>query len=624
MDVGRVAGIGPKKIKELNEIGIFTILDLLNYYPTSITYKDVTSLNEDKILVEATILKLETVRYVRRNLKFFKFSAVCNNQMVNFTVFNQVYLKKSLKVGKSYLIEATKKADGFIVSKVHFGETVPFVDVKYRQTKELSNTFFKKVIKNALFSYHHLIEEVVPEELKQKYKLLPLKQALYIMHNPKNSKEVEYAKRTLKYNEAYTFMKILQDSKKEKSLCDFSEFNFDSGNFINELDFKLTPGQMKALAEIILSMKKNVCINHLIHGDVGSGKTILAIVMSNIFINNNFQVAILCPTEVLAKQMSDNFSNLLPDGELLINNMPSSKKAEIIKKTESGEIKYLVGTHSIISEKIKFANLGLVVVDEQHRFGVEQRANLISKLKLKNVLYMSATPIPRTIGLILHDNLQITKVEGRPLDRKQVITRFKSKFDKELINHVNNEINSGHSVFAIAPAITENALNLENVESISKEYEKHFPGNVIGCIHGKINKEEQDKIIEKFRNGEIDILVSTTIVEVGVDIKNATTMIIHSAERYGLAQLHQLRGRVGRNNLQSYCYILSGQSNQRLEFFTSCNDGFEISEADYKMRGPGNLIGIEQSGYNIFKILDIFNDAIILEHAKNDVKKING
>ncbi len=621
MDVVNLKGVGPKKVEQLNDIGIYTIEDLFYYYPTSVKYKDYTAVDEEYILVRVRVVSVEGVRYIRGNLNYFKFKGIVDNTLVSFTVFNQGYLRQYIIVDNEVVVEAKRGKSDYNVLKVYVNKSVPFVEVRYKQTKGLKSSYIAKLVQNALYEYHDIIKEEVPDSLIEKYKLFSIKEAMYLIHNPKSEVDFKNALRTLKYNEAYSFMYSLEKNKNEELKCDFTALNTDISPFLEKMEYQLTIGQKSVINDVFKDIDGNRCISRLVHGDVGSGKTLISIILSYVFINSGSQVAILCPTEVLAKQMYAQYSKYLDSGVLLTNSVKKSEAKQHAEKIKSGEIKFVVGTHSILNDNIEFMNLEFAVIDEQHRFGVFQRETLINKMKNKNILYMSATPIPRTVGLVLHDNLKMSKVEGKPKNRKETVTKYYESLNEEVIMHIKNQVQSGFNCFVIAPAISENVLNLENVESVEKQYKKVFPKMKISSIHGKMDKEEQNKNIELFRTRKIDILISTTIVEVGVDIPCATTIIIHQASRFGLAQLHQLRGRVGRNSHASYCFIVNDNLSERLEFFINCSDGFEISEADYKLRGPGNLIGVEQSGYNLFKTLDIFEDVNILTTAKNDVKE---
>ncbi len=618
MELLELKGVGKKKVEAINSLGIFSVEDLLNYYPTRIEFKDYTDLYAVEVIIKVKVISVTKLIRTRNKLIFFRFTALYNNNVLTFTVFNQPYLHKMIKEKSEISVECKSGNGTFIVSRIIFDNNVPYISVKYKSNNKINSKQIKKLIDSSIKEHLDILHESISEKLRDKYKLLPIKQAIYLIHNPKNQNDYKNALRTLKYIEAYEFMKYISENNVDNLDFDFSDFDLSKSiKFTNNLPFALTSSQKSVVREMLDSVVKNKRFNYLVHGDVGCGKTLVSIVATNLFISNGKQVAILCPTEVLAVQMFENYSRHLENGVLLTSNTSKSDMLNLIK---SGEYKYVVGTHSLLNDKVEFNNLGLVIIDEQQRFGVLQREKLINKQSNVNTMLMSATPIPRTVGLVLYDNVKVLPIKELPNNRKKVKTIFSNNLSDKIISDIKNEVKSNNSVFVIVPSIKESKLNISSIESVKSEYLKYFSDSNIATIHSKMKSDEINAVMENFKNGKVQILISTSIVEVGIDIPSATRVVIHSAKRFGLSTLHQLRGRVGRGGLDSICYVIDDEMNERIELFVSCNDGFEITEADFKIRGFGNLLGIEQSGYSMFKLLDIYEDLKIIECAKRDVE----
>ncbi len=620
MELTSLSGVGKKRAEVISSLGINSVEELLHYYPYKVEFLDYTSLDADLVIVKVKVLIKSKVSYLRRNFNLFSFKAQYENKVLTFKVFNQQFLHNKINIDDEISVVCKLYKGDYTVQKIIFNNEIPFINVKYRSNSKINTNQIKTLISKALYDHHDLLENCLDQSLIDKYKLFDLKQAVYLIHNPKSRNDYNNALRTLKYYEAYSFMKFLKENHVDNQGYNFNDVNFSSNiSFIKSIPFELTPGQQDVLKDIYKDISNSKRIKRLIHGDVGCGKTLVSIICTQLFTSNDYQVAVLCPTEVLAKQMYENYCKYLDNGAILTSSNTKKQVEELYLKLSSGEIKFIVGTHSLLNDKVNFNNLGLVVIDEQHRFGVKQREKLVNKQENVNVLLMSATPIPRTMGLALFSNVDLTPIKDVPKNRIKISTEFSNELTIDMVNDIKNEISNGNLVYVVVPAISESATMSNSVESISEMYSKHFSKSQIGIIHGKLKSSEQESVINDFKSGKLKILISTTVIEVGVDVSNASRIVIHGASRFGLATLHQLRGRVGRGDTSSKCYVVNEEMTPRLELFVSCLDGFEISEADFKLRGPGNLDGNIQSGYDTFKLLDVFADFKILEAAKSDV-----
>ena len=504
---------------------------------------------------------------------------------------------------------------------------VPVIEPVYHTVSGISGKQIETFINNLFFQDYKIID-YVPNEYVSKYHFISKRQSLENVHFPKNLKELHLASQRLKYEEAFKFMFKMNYLKMNTKNNDGLVRNVDFEKveeFIKTLPFELTVDQKKAVDNIyedLVSLKR---MNRLIQGDVGSGKTIVAII--SLFINylSGYQGALMAPTEILAVQHFHNIEKLFDKYgiriTLLTGNTKAKEKKEIYEKLENHEYDIVIGTHALITEKVKYASLGLVITDEQHRFGVNQRSNLKNKGKKPDILYMSATPIPRTYALTLYGDMDVSSIKTVPNGRKEIITKIKRESEiKDVLTMMLTEIKNNHQIYVVAPLIEESdKSNLTDIENLYKNLERAL-GKVckLGLLHGKMSNKEKSEVMESFKNNETQILVSTTVIEVGVDVKNATMMVIFDAFQFGLSALHQLRGRVGRNDLQSYCILVSEREVERLKILEETNDGFKVSEEDFKLRGSGDIFGVRQSGDMAFKILNIKNDFNILRLAKED------
>lgn len=633
MELNKIEGITNRYIKLLNTLGIYTAEDLMEYYPYRYQVYNVDNISsvQDKsnVVIEGKINSIPLVRYIRGKLNILTFKMITNMKEINVTIYNRAFMKKNLTplkeitvIGKYDEKKNLVVASNILLSKIDSGS----IESIYHLTSGLSNNQINKFINNAS-TLDLKIDDYIPEYLNTKYNFISKKEAIEKIHFPKDISEIKEAKLKLIYEELFKFMfKInylkFEKTKEEKTsvkVC--SRDKLDS--FINSLPFSLTKDQISSINDIYKDMTSNKRMNRLLCGDVGSGKTIVAVLASYINFIAGYQTALMVPTEILAKQHFENISKLFKslniNIEILLGKTKKKDKEKIYEELKSGRINLLIGTHSLLNEKVEFNSLGLVITDEQHRFGVAQRENLRIKGKLPDILYMSATPIPRTYALTIYGDMDISLIKTKPSGRKEVKTIIKSESEiKEVLYMMLEEIKKGHQVYVVSPLIEDNASALSSALELEKKIKMAFSNKIkVGLLHGKLSNDEKENIMNDFKNGDIKVLVSTTVIEVGVDVENATMMVIFNADRFGLATLHQLRGRIGRNDLDCSC-ILIGNLNQRLKVLEESNDGFYITEKDYEMRKEGDLFGVKQSGDMTFKIADIKRDFKILLKAKED------
>lgn len=634
MELSDIKGVGPKTLSILKSLKIEDLNDLLAYYPFRYDIYEPTTLNVDnineRIAINVVLETTPTVNYIRRNFNQLKFRAIHNNKPMYIIIFNRAFLKPHLNIGKTVTIigkynneKNTFICDDLKLTPISKKEIIPV----YHCNKNIKNNELRKIIENALNDYTNAYN-YIPNEFINKYNFISKKQALRMIHLPNNSEEIKASSLFLKYEELFLFMFKINYLKKEnkntnKKGKDFKEE--DINNFIKNLPFALTDSQTDALDSILKDLKSTKKMNRLILGDVGSGKTIISLIAIYANFLSGYQSVLMAPTEVLAKQhflsAKNYFENINVRIEILVGSMTKKEKENVKANLLNGNIDILIGTHAIIEENVEFYHLGLAITDEQHRFGVKQREILKTKGEVADALYMSATPIPRSYALTLYGDLDVSFITHKPEGRKEIETKIKKYCDlKDVLNHILNEIKKGHQVYVVASLIDDNEeLDLKSVETLKEKFNQAYQNKIpIEILHGKLKQSDKDSILNKFKNNEIKILISTTVIEVGVDVKNATIMVIFDADRFGLATLHQLRGRVGRNSLDSYCYLISDKEIERLKVLEKSNDGFYISERDLELRGEGNLFGEEQSGVRTFKIANLKTDSKIMLQAKSD------
>ena len=633
MDIKNLHQVGEKTSKILNKLGIFTDDDLINYYPYRYNvYNFSNELIDNSLLIINVIIESNPiVSYIKKNFNRLSFRARYNERIFNVVIFNRAYLKTNLTIGKNITIigKYDFKKNIFTSSDIKFNITNGQIEPVYHLTKGITNNTVSKLIKDNFNNIY--IKDSLPSNIISKYNLLSKKDALYNIHFANALKMVHYAKNRLIYEELFDFSFKMNYFKNQNIRKDKEPKNIDI-NKINEfkklLPFSLTTDQDNAYNEIVQDMSSNKKMNRLLLGDVGSGKTVVAV--GAIYANfiAGFESTLMAPTEVLATQHYFSIKKILDKFnvavELITGSMSKKEKEAIYKRVQNKEIDLLIGTHSLLNENIIFNNLGLVITDEQHRFGVHQRFALEDKSKCPDILYLSATPIPRTYAMTIYGDLDISYIKTKPTGRKDIITKVKKNSDiKEVLGLMLEQIKLGHQIYVVSPLVEEDeSLNLTSINLLKEKLSLAFKNLFrIEIIHGKMKTSEKESIMNDFKNNQIKILIATTVIEVGIDVSNATMMVIFNAERFGLATLHQLRGRVGRSDLQSYCYLISDSDNDRLKVMEESNDGFYISQKDFEMRGHGDLFGVKQHGDMSFKLANLKNDYNILLFANEDAKK---
>ncbi|MFN3411044.1 MAG: ATP-dependent DNA helicase RecG [Exilispira sp.] len=639
-----VKGIGQETIRLLNKLSIFSVWDLITYFPKSFfnfkTYNKIIDNSNENQLISLKVINKEYKG--KRGSILTIYCIDSNNNIVELLCFNRnfyeeyaiadniiyVFGKFKRKIYSSHFVSSSFKIISEKVAKEF--DYYP----NYRLTKGITTFILARLIKNALLQYKNKIVEILPKNIIEKYKFPHFYDILYSLHFPKTLDIFEKARKIYAYYEFFIYLlKISLFKKKYKERIENRksiEFTYQK-SFISNLPFKLTIDQVNAIEKLNSEYKEKYLINTLIHGDVGSGKTVVSFAFILNYVEAGYQAAFMAPTEILAKQHYNNFLNLCPDIKIsfLSSSLKKSEREKELENIEKGETKIVFGTHSIITDNVKFQNLKLAIIDEQQQFGVNQRINLRQKGKDVDLLVLSATPIPRTIYLSLYGDLNIISIKQMPENRKPVKTYF--FYDDEIskiTDLINKELTAGNSGFFVYPVINEdNELELKSAKEMYENIKKRFCKYKTELIHGQMKDEDIDKIMSDFKNRKFQLLVSTTIVAVGIDIPHATFIVIEESQRFGLSTLHQLRGRVGRNDKPSIC-ILTAPKNitdvARKRIFKLCetNDGFEIAEFDLKLRGPGEIFGIKQSGEINFKLANFSEDHKIFRFAYNDVKNL--
>lgn len=637
-------GVGQTRAEKFQKLGIETVADLLTFYPKR--YDDLTKVvkfldaqADEKVAVFATVMG--QVEYFRtgRGLKIFSCHVVDeDNTIAKITIFNKVFDAKKLHPGNKYVFFGKVKRDIYGI-KMDSPEILDFSDCKirpvYQQTSGLNSKFISSCVFSSISKYQNYILDPLPSDLKINYKFQDKNKAITQMHFPENFEILEEAKKRLIYEELFVFslgvLKLKGMKKRQTKSVIKKDF---SSSFDKLVPFEATEYQRQALNEIIDDLKSPYPMRRLLQGDVGSGKTYVAASAAYTAVKNNFQVAFMAPTEILANQHFETLKDFLKTEKtkiaLLTASTKAKERAEILDRLKSGEIKIIIGTHSLLSDDVVFNNLGFVVTDEQHRFGVLQRKALEIKGKEPNVLVMSATPIPRTLALSVYADLDISVMKGRPTNRKKIKTyKIDSNIRQRCFNFIKDQLDSGYQAYIVCSLIDENE-HLDDLISAKEYYKKikngPFKNYRVSLIHGQMKSKEKEKIMQDYKDGKVDLLVSTTVIEVGIDVPNATVMLIENAERFGLSALHQLRGRIGRGEAQSYCILLTDnkteKTTKRLDVLIKSDDGFVISQADLKLRGPGDFFGSKQHGLPDFKIADMLNDMTVFNNAMSDAKKI--
>lgn len=643
--VEKVKGVGPSLLEKLHQLKIMSVKDLLEYFPYRYENFELIdihrAMHEEKITVEAKVITACQVQYYGKMKARMTFNVLVNHEVVKVVVFNRTFLKNQLKLDT--LITVTGKWDlgrkVITATDIKIGASDGRGIEPVYSLKEVPLKTFKKILKSAYDQYAIHLQDDLPLQLRQQYRLISYEDAVLFSHFPENKEQVRQVERRIKYEELLKFQLKLQYLRYETKIeRQGAEKVFDDqkvNEFIKQLPFTLTGAQLKVLDEIKRDLRSGSRMNRLLQGDVGSGKTVVAAVSLLMVMLSGYQTALMVPTEILGQQHYKSLVELFsPYEEFKIEFLSSSVKGrrrrDILERLASGEVHLIIGTHAIIQQDVIFKNLGLVITDEQHRFGVNQRKMLREKGDFVDVLMMTATPIPRTLAISAFGDMDVSIINQLPQGRKPVETFLidSSKLDRALGFIQENILDQGQQAYVITPLIEESeAMDVQNAVEVYHLWQHHFEGRAkVGLMHGRLSQAEKDAVMEDFVANRSQILISTTVIEVGVNVPNANLMLIYDAHRFGLSQLHQLRGRVGRGSQQAYCLLMSDikneQSLERLKIMTGTTDGFEIAEADLKLRGPGDFFGEKQSGAPVFKMADLVEDYKILEVAMQDAYRL--
>ena len=641
--------ITAKQLSNLKSLGINTVYDLIYYFPRA--YDDRTNIKKigelkfnEYVVIKASVMSVVNLT-VRSGKKIVKAMVTDGTGIMEILWFGMPYIKKSLRIGEEYLfIGQTKKSAVFQLinpeyklfsgqQKVSENEILPI----YSSNKNITQNSLRKLVEKFLVNFLNYFEENIPKELIKEYKIMERKSAIKNIHYPVSMKEIEEAKRRFAIEELLILelgiLKnrfIIENSNSKNYEVEGKKEKVRE--FLSQLTFNLTNAQKKVIKEIYDEISNGKIVNRLIQGDVGSGKTVVAMVMLIYMAENGYQGALMAPTEILANQhylgIKERLEKIGLRVELLTSSIKGKKKNEILEGIANGDVDIVIGTHSLIEDDVIFKKLGLIVIDEQHRFGVNQRNKLREKGFLGNLLVMSATPIPRSLALSIYGDLDLSIIDELPPGRTPIKTKWIANDEdlEKMYNFIYKKVNDGNQAYFVAPLIeTSDKMALKSVDRVSEEIERKFSNKKIGIIHGKMKAKEKDEVMLKFKNKEYDILIATTVIEVGIDVPASTIMTIYNAERFGLSALHQLRGRVGRGSKQSYCFLISNSitenSKQRLSIMEETEDGFRIAEEDLKLRNSGEIFGLRQSGFSDLKFIDIIYDVKTIKLVRDECIK---
>lgn len=653
MDIQYLKGVGPARAAKLNRLNILTVEDLINYFP--VKYEDrrtVKKINELcdglKCLLKVRLFEEPKKTKIKKNMSIIKAIGKDDTGFITLTFFNQDFLMEKLIEGEIYYVFGTVKS-----AYGKFEMTNPEIELCqndwkakkitpiYGLTYGVSNNELAKLVKTALETYYEKIENVIPDEIRSEYKLMSKKNAVKNLHFPENGRKYSMAKKTVAY-ENLLIMQLGLMSLKNNLRHDFTgnemKNTFLPDKLVRSIPYRLTNAQMRAIDEIKADMGSSKPMNRLVQGDVGAGKTVVAVYALLAAVDSGFQASMMAPTEILAMQHYEtikeylNMADINARVELLVGSVRAREKKKLLEELKNGEIDILVGTHALIEDNVEFENIGLVVTDEQHRFGVRQRGRLSGKGKNTDILVMTATPIPRTLALMIYGDLDISVIDEQPPERQKITTNvIKASSKEKAYEFIKEQVDEGRQAYIVAPLVDESeSLELDSATNIFEELKKtHFSTYKLGLLHGKMNSGEKEEIINKFYEGKMNVLVSTTVIEVGVNVPNASIMMVLNAERFGLAQLHQLRGRVGRGKYKSYCILVndskSKKSADRMNILKNTENGFIIAEEDLKIRGPGNFFGAQQHGLSKYTghiVQNVLNDVEVVQNVQNKSRQI--
>jgi ATP-dependent DNA helicase RecG len=641
--VSVLPGVGPKRAQTLAELGIVTIENLLSYYP--FRYEDIQEKNlleindQEKVTLKDVIVSAPVVSRFGYKKSRLQFRMMQDHAVFMVSFFNQPYLKDKVEVGEELAVYGKwdAKRKSLTGMKILGGKQTEEYAPIYHVTKSIRQSTLVDLIKVGFEKFGDQVTENLPDYLLEKYRLMPRKQAMRAMHFPKDPKENQQAKRRVVFEEFFLFQMRMQGLKKsERSEKNGLAIRYDVERlkrFTQQLPFELTDAQKRVTNEICYDLRSKKHMQRLLQGDVGSGKTVVAAIALYATMTAGFQGALMVPTEILAQQHLESLNHLFDPLEmttaLLTGSTKTKERRAILAGLQNGEIDVVIGTHALIQDDVQFANLGLVITDEQHRFGVNQRRVLREKGLHPDVLFMTATPIPRTLAITAYGEMDVSIIDQMPAGRIPVKTSWiKPKQLEHTLDWAKLELQAGHQLYVICPLIEESeALDVKNATEIYEHLNEYYaPNYQVSLLHGKMKNAEKETIMEEFKNNQSQILVSTTVIEVGVNVPNATVMFIMDADRFGLAQLHQLRGRVGRGSDASYCILVASPKNEmgkeRMKIMTETTNGFVLSEKDLELRGPGEVFGFRQSGLPQFLIADLVNDANVLEVARDEANQI--
>jgi len=647
MSIKYVKGVGEARARLLAKLGINTVNDALNFFPRDYQdrsiLKKITDLQDgEECAVRASLVSDVTESKPRRNLSIVKTLASDGTAFLSLTWFNQSYIKNNLKSGIEYIFFGKVKRNGMrlemhnpvIETAEQSGKNTGRILPVYPLTKGLTQTHLRTIIEKSLKLAENKFEEILPQDLREKYNLSHISYSYEEIHFPQSLHHMEQARRRLVFEELLILQLSLLKSKGISKEQKGNRFRpVDMSPLLNKLPFQLTTAQKKVFDEICNDMQSDRKMNRLIQGDVGSGKTIVAVMAIYMAAKNGYQSAFMVPTEILAEQHYRSVQSLFGDlgisVRLLTGSTKKKEKDEIKSLAKEGKIDVIIGTHAILEDDTEFYKLGLVITDEQHRFGVRQRAKLSVKGENPELLVMTATPIPRTLTLTLYGDLDVSIIDELPPDRKPIDTyAVNESYRERIYNFIRKNVAEGRQAYIVCPLVEDSdEIEAESAEGLAERIrDNELKGLRVGLIHGKMKSAEKDKVMRKFVDGQLDVLVSTTVIEVGVNVPNANLMVVENAERFGLSQLHQLRGRVGRGKYKSYCILFnqskSEVSKQRMDIMTSTNNGFVISEKDLELRGPGDVFGVRQHGLPELKIANLYRDMDILKDVQKAVRHI--